>query len=450
MFEGAPVMVLGLGVSGQAASRYYLRHGSHVIGVDQNPAIGESPAVKALVEAGMELRLGRDQLDWLAEVKAVIVSPGIMPTHPMVTEAIRRGLPLYTELELGLLKMNRPTFGITGTNGKTTTTTLVGKILQAAGHRVFTGGNIGVPVLEAEEENYDFVVVEVSSFQLHYMNDHRFRYGILLNIAPDHLDWHSTMWEYQRAKLRIFRNQSAEDVAVVNGEEPWTGLVEGITPARLLKFGEGQKEKYYARMEGDELWLGDTFLMKRTDVRLIGRMNVLNVLAAASATCAAGVPIEIIRDVIADFRGLPHRLEYLGTVNSREIFDDSKSTTPHSTVAALEALKNGKPMTLILGGSEKNLSFEPVVNMARETCFAVVVTGQTGGRIFEAFLVTGSEKPIVVKTHRFREAVEWAIAVTPPGGVVLLSPACASFDEFKNYAERGDTFRRLIYGNGSH
>jgi UDP-N-acetylmuramoylalanine--D-glutamate ligase len=190
--------------------------------------------------------------------------------------------------------------------------------------------------------------------------------------------------------------------------------------------------------------------MKRTDVRLIGRMNVLNVLAAASATCAAGVPIEIIRDVIADFRGLPHRLEYLGTVNNREIFDDSKSTTPHSTVAALEALKNGKPMTLILGGSEKNLSFEPVVNMARETCFAVVVTGQTGGRIFEAFLVTGSEKPIVVKTHRFREAVEWAIAVTPPGGVVLLSPACASFDEFKNYAERGDTFRRLIYGNGSH
>jgi UDP-N-acetylmuramoylalanine--D-glutamate ligase len=450
MFEGAPVVVLGLGISGQAAARYYLREKSRVVGVDQNPAVGENPQVRALVEAGMELRIGREQSAWLAEGEVLIVSPGIAPTHPMVVEAVRRGMPAFTELELGLLRFRKPTIGVTGTNGKTTTTTLVGEMMRRAGRRVFTGGNIGVPVLEAEGEDYDFVVVEVSSFQLHYLNDHRFQYGVLLNIAPDHLDWHSTMWDYQRAKLRVFGNQEAGDVAVVNGEEPWAGLVEGMTPARVLRFGEGDKGRFYGRLEGDELWIGDEFLMKRGEVPLKGRMNALNVLAAASATLAAGAPIETIREAAASFRGLPHRLEYVGTINGREMYDDSKSTTPHSTVAAIEALKNGKPMTLILGGSEKNLGFEPIVSAARDACYAVVVTGQTGGRIFESFLVTGAEKPILVKTQRFKEAVEWATAVTPPGGLVLLSPGCTSFDEFKNYAQRGEAFRRLIYGSGGN
>ncbi|MHA2620717.1 MAG: UDP-N-acetylmuramoyl-L-alanine--D-glutamate ligase [bacterium JZ-2024 1] len=450
MFEGASVVVLGLGISGQAAARYYIRKGSRVVGIDNNPAISDNPLVKDLVDRGMQLRAGPEQTEWLGEGECMIVSPGIMPSHPLVTEAVRRGMPIYTELELGLVHLNKPTIGITGTNGKTTTTTLTAEIMRATGMRVFAGGNMGIPVLEADPDEFDIAVVETSSFQLHYLNDFRFRYGVLLNIAPDHLDWHSTMWQYQRAKFRLFTSQKAEDVAVVNGEEQWCELTEGITPARVLRFGEGPADKYYARLEGEELWIGNEFLMKRSEVPLKGRMNALNVLAAAAVTMAAGAPVDCVREVIAGFVGLPHRLEYVGTVDGREVYDDSKSTTPHSTVAAIDALKNGKPMTLILGGSDKQLSFESVVHKARENCFAVVVTGQTGARIFEAFLVSGSEKPLVVKTRKFKDAVEWAMAVTPPGGLVVLSPACASFDEFKNYAQRGETFRRLIYGRNGN
>lgn len=445
MFEGAPLIVLGLGISGQSAARYYLRHKSRVIGVDNNTAVAENRAVQELQHKGMELRVGPDDVEWLSEAEALIASPGINPTHPLVAEAVRKGMPVFTELELGLLRINKPTIGITGTNGKTTTTTLVARVLEATGKKVFTGGNIGRPILEAEPEDCDLVVCEISSFQLHYLNRHRFHAGILLNIAPNHIDWHLTMWEYERAKLRIFENQTADDVAVVNAEENWASLVEGLTPARVLRFGEGGKGQNYARLEGDELWLGEAMLMKRSEVPLKGRMNVLNVLAAAAATEFVGASLETIRRTVAEFQGLPHRLEFIGVINGREVYNDSKSTTPHATVSALEALRDGKPITLILGGSEKNLSFEPVVNMAQETCFAVVVTGQIGPRIFESFLVTGSERPLVVKTARFKDAVEWAMAITPPGGRVLLSPACASFDEFENYAQRGEVFKELAY-----
>jgi UDP-N-acetylmuramoylalanine--D-glutamate ligase len=407
------VLVVGLARSGEAAALALARRGGEVVGVD----LRETDAAGRLRGAGVEVVVGAVDPALLDGVTTIVKSPGVPRGAPLVEAARKRGLTVWSEVELGSRLLGNPVLGVTGTNGKTTTSELLGEIFRAAGRPVAVAGNVGRPLtaLDGIVEPDAWVVCELSSFQLEDIESFRPRIAVLLNLTPDHLDRHASVDEYEAAKLRIFENQSEDDVAIVP-----RGFPQVPGAARRVEFAAG-----------DEL---------PAEPRIPGEHNRENAAAATAAARAAGVGEDAIAAGLRSFPGVPHRLELVREVDGVRFVNDSKATNPEAAARALTAYPPG--LRVILGGSVKGVSFTGLAAaMAERRVARAYLIGEAADELAEALVSAG-----VTFTHSrdLPRAVRDAFGDAEPGEVVLLSPSCASFDQFESFEERGARFRDLV------
>jgi UDP-N-acetylmuramoylalanine--D-glutamate ligase len=387
----------------------------HVLGVDANDGLDPG----RLRSAGVEVRLGADADVGLVEgIELLVKSPGVRSDAPLVAAARTRGLPVWSEIELGARLVGQPAVGVTGTNGKTTTTELVGAIFRAAGRPVAVAGNVGRPLcgLDGTLADGQEIVCELSSFQLEDVEKLRCHVAVLLNLTPDHLDRHGTLEEYRATKVRIFENQGEDDVAVVP---------RGFGPVP----GHGRRVEFDA---SDEL---------PAEPRIPGAHNRENAAAAAAAARGVGIGNAAIADALRTFPGVPHRLEPVRELEGVRYVNDSKATNPESAQRALEAYPPGT-LRVILGGSRKDSVYTLLASVARERqVLCAYLIGDTAEEILAELASAGVD---FVLCGKLETAVTRARADASPGEVVLLSPACASYDQFRNFEHRGERFRELV------
>ncbi len=433
--ERRRVVVVGLGVSGRAAAAHLRRDGAEVVAVDDapTPAVREAAAALGLelVEAPDPTRLGR----LVAGADEVVVSPGVPASHPLF--AVAGGVPLIGEVELGWRRSRVPTVAITGTNGKTTVVTLVTAMLQASGIAAVAAGNIGLPLVEAAGGDAEVLVAEVSSFQLALTRCFRPAVGAWLNFSPDHLDWHPTVEHYRQAKARLWAQSGPGDVAVANGEDPVVAAAAATAAGRgatVVHFGlsHGQWRVHQGRLvgPGEETVAGVDELPRRLP------HDLADALCALATARAAGASVEGCRRALLDFEGLPHRVQLVGEARGVRYYDDSKATTPGAVLAALEGFDSA---VLIAGGRNKGLDLA-VLGQAGRRLRAVVAIGEAAAEVRAAFAGVCP----VTEAGSMPEAVQLAADAAKPGDAVLLSPACASFDWYRSYGERGDDFARCV------
>ncbi len=432
---GRRVMVVGLGVSGRAAARLLHRLGAQLLLAD-----ARREAAKGLDVDGQVL-IGDPAPGRLAGVELAVASPGVSPDAPLLRALDSAGVPVIGELELACRFISAPIVGVTGTNGKSTVTTLVGAMLKAAGHRVFVGGNLGTPLSEAAGAELDVAVVEVSSFQLERIETFRPRVAVLLNITEDHLDRHRSLEAYRRAKARLFMNQGAEDWAIVNRDDPLVWDLRSGLRARVLSFGARPAPAPAAWSEGQRVVLDDGRTRRQLSLaatRLVGIHASANAMAAAGAAMLLGVPAEIAQRCLESFVGLPHRMERFCRRDGVDFVDDSKATNVGAVVAALAALFG--PVILLAGGRDKGGSYAPLCAAAKGKVRLAILFGEARETMQQA--LKGGAKTLLAQD--LEEAVRSAWAAARPGDTVLLSPACSSFDQFIDYAERGRRFQELV------
>lgn len=447
------VLVVGLGVSGQATAEMLLREGKKVRLND----LADSGEMRALAERftarGAEVVLGHHREEVLDGVDLVVVSPGVRSRLPLLREAEARGIPVWGEIELAWRYTRGPVVAVTGTNGKTTTVSMIEAALRTAGMRAVAVGNIGYPMITAVEEAGpgDPLVVEVSSFQLTYTHTLRPRVAVLLNVAEDHFDWHLDLEEYLEAKGRIWMNQGPGDQAVINLDDPLCVRASRTAPAGKLFFSRRRTEGAGAWVEKGAIRVllpGEARpveVMEVGELGLPGEHNLENALAASSAAMLLGAPPEAVRKALREYRGLPHRLQRVGERDGVTFFDDSKATNPHATLRALSAFSG--PVLLILGGRNKGLPFRELAaelagRNARGGVRMVYLVGEAAEEIEAALKEQAPEVP-----REVLPGLEEVFADLPqrarPGDAVVFSPACASFDRYRDYRERGEHFRRL-------
>jgi UDP-N-acetylmuramoylalanine--D-glutamate ligase len=429
-------LVVGLGVSGVAAAALLASHGWQVT-VNDRATESELAARLGSLPTGVALALGAHSTELLEGVTLLVVSPGVPWELPLLVEARRRGVEVIAEVELASrFLVGVPLVGVTGSNGKTTVTSLVGEILRAAGWRVGVGGNIGTAASElALAGGFDTVVLELSSFQLEGCSTLRPRVGVLLNISPDHLDRHPTVGSYLAAKVRIFAHQYPDDVAVLNADD--RALAGVSVPSRTARFSLTDRT-VEAHLEGDTLVLDRELLLPRSQLCLLGDHNVANALAAALAASRLGIPTEAIAAALAAFAPLPHRHQVVAEGGGVRWVDDSKGTNIGATAAGLAGYPAGT-VHLILGGLGKGQNFGELRSAVEDKLARVYLIGEAAEEIAAALQGTAP----IEKCGTLDEAVRRAATNTRSGDTVLLSPACASFDQFANYAHRGNEFARL-------
>jgi UDP-N-acetylmuramoylalanine--D-glutamate ligase len=423
LFAGKRVVVVGLGASGVAT--------------DQKSRAALGNAARALEEIGVMLALGGHAEAKLSEADLIVVSPGV-PSFVELEEAERRGVKVWGEIELSTqaLLYPAPIVAVGGTNGKSTTTSLVGALLEAEGRTTFTGGNLGEPLANHADERYDAIVLEVSSFQMERVEAFRPKASILLNVTEDHLDRYATFEEYARAKGNAFVRQTPGDVAIVPAGDEVCLRQARRGDGQVVTFGPGgdvdvTRDEIVDRASEERY--------ARAEIALVGGHNARNVAAAIAAVAPFAITAATIRAVLRTFRGLPHRMALVSEIRGVRYYDDSKGTNVGAVVTALEGIVEPKAV-LIAGGRDKEGSYAPLVDALRAKGRAVVVIGEAADRIAAAVAD-------VVPVHRARtldEAVRMSSAIARSGDAVLLSPACSSYDMFRDYKHRGDEFVRAV------
>lgn len=433
----AKVAVFGAGKSGVAAANFLAERGESVVITDSKPA-EDLPLVDAL-DPRVEKALGSHPASVL-EARLIVLSPGIPADIPILMEAASRSIPIISEIELAFRHLRGTVVAITGSNGKSTTTALIGEILKVAGRDPIVAGNIGqalVAHLDPEPRTY---VVELSSFQLETVQSFRAHVALLLNITPDHLDRYRSIDEYAEAKHRIFRNQGAIDFAIVNAEDSRTAAP--VTAARVLPFSSARRLDEGAFREGDQLVMrmaGEERAIPRSSLRLPGAPNVENALAAWLAARALGVADLDVQIAFGSFPGLPHRMALVREIDGVRWINDSKGTNVDASLKSIEGLDDGR-VFLILGGKDKKGEFERLRGLVERKARTVLTIGEAAARIEEA--LRGAAE--LVSTATMDRAVAHAARHAAAGDVVLLSPACASFDQYENFERRGEHFEELV------
>lgn len=439
------VLVAGAGISGLAAVRLLMAQKAEVFLTDRQP----KEKLTGLEELGLDdsyLILGREPD--ISEIKPelVVLSPGVSPRVPFVAEAGRRGIPLWSEVELALRNSRAVTAGITGSNGKTTTATLAGKLAEATGRDTIVAGNIGIALSDqaGQLDEKGIIIAELSSFQLEFIDKLRVHIAVMLNITPDHLDRHESMEKYAAAKARIFQNQTEEDLAVLNWDDLLVRSFAGKTKARVIYFSVNEKLDQGIFLRGEDIVLQNKGLIQpvinRRELLLKGNHNLQNVMAATAVALELGLELEKIREVLRSFAPVKHRQEIVGRFNDILFINDSKGTNPDSSLKALQSYE--EPIVLIAGGRNKGLDMKEFMEEAKKRVKSLVLVGEAAGEMEKAALQAGITN--IIKTETFEDCVQKAIAEAVPGDVVLLSPACTSWDMFKSYEERGELFGRLV------
>lgn len=446
--SGKRILVVGLGKTGLATARFLTRRGASVTVTDSAREAELGTAVAEIREMGIQMELGGHDTGTFSEAEMVILSPGVPHTLPPVAEARNRGVPVLGEIELSAGFIREPIVAVTGTNGKTTVTALLGRMLERSGLKTFVGGNIGDPLIGYVDrgERADRVVAEVSSFQLDTIIDFRPQVAVLLNIAEDHLDRYPDFTAYAGAKGRIFMNQQSADTAVLNGDDPAVMALAGTIRSRKLVYG-GERDPVAPDREGAGITDAEIVMalrecgrvtVQRRQIALSGRHNAENAAAAALAALAAGGSFEGVRAALAEFKGLPHRTEPVGTVGGVRFVNDSKATNIDAVRRALETFPD--PVLLILGGRNKGADFRLLREPVRRRVKAVFAMGESRDEIRNALADIAPLETV----GNMDEAVNRAFRSARPGDVILLAPACASFDQYENYARRGNDFRRVV------
>src|SRR5579863_3959940 len=444
--KGKKVLVVGLGKSGLAAALFLRRRGAQVTVSDIRSAEALAKDIPALLEEGINVEAGGHGLLTFRRQDLIVVSPGVPLDTPELAQVMAFGLPVIGELELAARFLKGRVLAITGSNGKTTTTALTGEILKEAGFATLVGGNIGVPVVALTDESTDetWSVLEVSSFQLETTEQFHPSIAVILNITPDHLDRHGSFENYALAKERIFAAQTPQDRVVLNADNVraaaaaqrsaaavhWFSLKGSVSPGAWVEDGW---VVYSAERGGTA-----ERVIPLSGIPLKGEHNVENVLAAVCAARLAGAPAEAIRRAIENFKAVEHRLEYVTTLNGVEFYNDSKATNVDATAKAIAAFSTG--IHLILGGKDKNSDYTQLNDLLRARVRAVYTIGSAAAKI-------ESQLRGVVPLHSYEtldKAVNAAATAAHPGEIVLLAPACSSFDQFESYEHRGRVFKELV------
>ncbi len=438
LMAGKKILVLGLARSGAAAVRLLREAGAEVVAADENPAVSAPD-----VTGGLPVEIGPFDPCLLDGCDEVIVSPGVPVDHPFLTEAAQRGVPVVSELELGWRFVRGRVIAVTGTNGKSTTVSMIGEILRESGSPVIVAGNVGLPLSGVARDlgPEGFYVLEVSSFQLETVKDFHPAVAGLLNLTPDHLDRYASVEDYYRAKSRIVENCGREDTLFYNAEDHRCAAIAETFTGASVPFSSRRPVDGGVYLDGDRIVRprdGELErVMLRSELGTVGLHNVENALAAVAALSSFAIPAEACRSALAGFRGLPHRMEEVAVVGGVFFFNDSKATNVEATVMSLAGL-DGK-VVLIAGGHDKGGDFTkllPVLGNVR----AVVVIGEAAPLIEGAL----AAHVRVERARSMEEAVETAYALARPGQLVVLSPACASFDMFDNFERRGEIFGECV------
>jgi UDP-N-acetylmuramoylalanine--D-glutamate ligase len=444
--KGKKVLVVGLGKSGMAAALFLRHHGAKVTVSDVRSAEDLAKEIPALLEEGIMVEAGGHGLLTFRRQDLIVVSPGVPLDTPELVQSQALGLPVIGELELAARFLKGKMLAVTGSNGKTTTTTLLGEILAAGGLPTLVGGNIGVPVITLVDSSTDesWSVLEVSSFQLESTVQFHPAISVILNITPDHLDRYKTFEDYARAKERIFADQNEQDCLVLNADNPRAAQAASRSKAGVYWFSAKHPVTQGAWVETGNVVYRPTEgavtekVMPLRGIHLKGAHNVENVLAAVVAARQAGVTVELIRAAVEKFHAVEHRLEYVATRKGVEFYNDSKATNVDATAKAVAAFPSG--IHLILGGKDKGFPYTVLTPLLRERVRAVYTIGVAAAKI-EADLRG------VVPIHSCEtldKALHAATSAAQPGEVVLLAPACSSYDQFDNYEQRGSVFKQLV------
>jgi len=439
------VLVVGLGKSGLAAAHFLKTLGARVTVSDARPAMLIAE-LSELLEQGFSVEAGSHGLLTFRRQDLIVVSPGVPMSTPELKQVRAMGAHIIGELELGAQYLQGTVVAVTGSNGKTTTTTLIGEILKAAGRPTLVGGNIGRPVTAMVEESTSesWSVLEVSSFQLETVETFKPRIALVLNITPDHLDRHGTFEAYAALKARITEFQTAEDFLILNGEDKETQLIAAKTKAQVYWFSGRRPIKQGAFVYGESILFVPREgakaepVMPVAEISLAGAHNVENVLAAVCAARLAGVESETIRAAVAAFRAVEHRLEFVREVGGVRYYNDSKATNVDATRKALESFAGG--IHLILGGKDKDSDYTTLAPLLRERVKTVITIGSAAEKIERE--LDGVVK--IESAETLARAVAFAHETAAAGDTVLLAPACSSFDQFENYEQRGRVFKELV------
>ena len=441
--EPRRVLVVGLGVSGRAVCEMLLKQGVAVVATDLSPREKFGGALESLEAGGCVLRLGEHRTDDFQEADQIVVSPGIPLDIAPLREAAARSVEIVGELEWAWRQVSLPTIAVTGTNGKTTTTSLLGEIFRAWGEEAFVGGNIGTPLsrrlLDGMPEGR--LILEVSSFQLDTASRFNPDVAVLLNVTEDHLDRYEDFASYADSKFSIFSRQRSDQTAVLNLDDEVCRGRLGEIEGKILLFSRKIRSAH-ARVEGRTAVVGvpgaEPFEIELDRAGLKGIHNEENIMAAALAATAAGAPAQAVLRAVYGYAGLPHRVEWVCTRRGVDFYDDSKGTNVGAVVKALQNFD--RPVQLLMGGRDKLGSYEPIVSALAEKGRGAYVFGEAAPRMREAM----AGRVPVRAFAGLAEALDAATAAAEPGDVVLLSPACSSYDQYKSYAERGDHFKRLV------
>lgn len=439
---GQKVLVIGAARSGMASAEYLAKKGNHVILTDMK----KPEDVSHLEALGISFLWGEQPDVAAIQPDYIVMSPGVPLTIPPVQYAKAHDIAVIGELELAYRSCKAPFVAITGTNGKTTTTTLTGELLKKTGKTVYVGGNIGVPLIHYADTFTadDVVVAEVSSFQLETVDTFAPHLALMLNLTPDHLDRHGTMEAYLACKAAIFAKQTAEDYLILNYDDEALRALADTSSGKVLFFSQKHILQEGLCLENGMIMLKldgvSHAICQESNIAIKGKHNLENAMGAILLAYLSGVSIEDIRDVLMQFQGVAHRLEPVRTVNGVLYVNDSKGTNPDSTIKAIEAYAN--PIVLILGGLNKGSDFTELAHLVRERVKHAVVLGEAQSAMIEALAAEGFDR--YTKADGFEAAVQLAADIADAGDIVLLSPACASWDMFKNFEERGDLFKQIV------
>ncbi|MDO4544152.1 MAG: UDP-N-acetylmuramoyl-L-alanine--D-glutamate ligase [Clostridia bacterium] len=438
-------LIVGMAKSGIAAAKLLYHDGYRVIINDMKPEI--KGLFDALSGIAYEVQLGADPMELLDGVDLVVPSPIIPMTRPFLVEARRRGIEVISEIELGYRYSKADFVCITGTNGKTTCTALTGELFQDGGKNTYVLGNIGIAISEhaLETKQGDIVVAETAALQLEGNKEFHAVAAGVCNITPDHLDHFGTMENYIAAKAKILDNQTENDVAVLNYDDPIVRGFAKLTKAKVLYFSRQQEVENGMFLRGNMMVYRidgvERELMDKDDVKIMGAHNLENAMLSALLALSQGIDPASVKETLQRFSGVEHRIEYVCTRSGIDYINDSKGTNPASTVRAIEAMR--KPMVLILGGFDKHSDFSELFSAFTPNIRACVVLGDTTEKILEAAKAAGYDD-ICHRAGDFLKAVNMARDLAQEGDVVLLSPACASWDMFDNYEQRGKVFKAIV------
>jgi UDP-N-acetylmuramoylalanine--D-glutamate ligase len=446
IFKNKKILVLGSGISGISVAKVLTDQGAAVTLSDNKPLAQLKKDPSALREYGVKLALGNQDAALLTDVDYVILSPGVSIYSPFVEQAVAQGITVISEVEVAYQLCLAPVVAITGTNGKTTTTTLIGEMIRRHNPEVVVGGNIG-QALSHEVKDVSakgVVVAEISSFQLEGVRDFKPHIAAILNITPDHIDRHKTLATYIAMKERVFAKQTADDYLVLNYDDSCVRAFADKAKSQVVFFSRQQELKQGAYVKQDQIWFSwenqDFSICPLKALKIPGAHNVENALAAAAVAFLSGVPIIEIAKELETFAGVEHRIEPVATIHGVPYYNDSKATNPEAAIKALEAFTD--PIILIAGGRDKNTDLTEFMLLIKAKVDQLILLGEAKDRFKAA-----AQLQHVVNIHEvetFAEAVNLAYKIARPPHIVLLSPACASYDMFKSYEERGTVFKKLV------